>query len=798
MAVFDGVIPAIVGAANAAGGVYEITRSVRFNSADSAYLDRTPSTGGNRKTWTWSGWIKRSALASQQAPFTSTDGATATTAIYFSSTDKLVFYTDRTGVTTVETDGVLRDPSAWYHAVIAVDTTQATSTDRVKIYLNGVQQTLSGTYPAQNFDTEINRLSFSHKIGGLNSSTWLFNGYLADIYFIDGQALAASDFGAYDDNNVWQPKAYSGTYGTNGFHLDFSDNSSASALGTDSSGNSNTWTVNNFSVAPGADNDSLIDTPTDYEAASGENGGNYCTWNPLDMETGVITLSEGNLKTVTTSSTGDNVRGTFGFSSGKWYWECTVTDFSGGFDIGFATPEWVITAGDVGSVANSWSVSDSGTSKNQGSNTGSATSPFNSVGKVIGIAFDADAGSVKYFIDGTDQGVIFSGLDTSETYIPAIYLRVATTGGIWNFGQRGSYTYAPPSGYKALCTTNLDDPTIADGSTAMDAVLYTGNGSTQSIAGLDFAPDLVWIKSRSQAVLHVLTDTVRGATKELSTSSNVGETTNADGLTAFNSDGFDLGADVAYNTNTESYVAWTWDGGTSTVTNTDGDLNSQVRANPSTGLSINTHSRTTAASISTWGHGLGAAPEFAILKPTNISGQWFAWHKNAGNNRRFYISSNSVGNTYGFDVWSSDSTTLGIYGTIIAGGGTALDCLTYAWAPVEGYSAFGSYTGNGSTDGPFVYTGFRPAFVLIKNISAAANWMLYDTARNTFNESPYVLSPNTSDGGLTYDAYSGSFPIDILSNGFKPRSTLSNINGSTNTLVYACFAEHPFKTARAR
>ena len=163
----------------------------------------------------------------------------------------------------------------------------------------------------------------------------------------------------------------------------------------------------------------------------------------------MILLLQNNLKTVTTSSTGDNIRGTLGFSSGKWYWECTVTAFSGGFDIGFATPDWDITAGDVGTVAYSWSVSDSGTSKAEGTTVGGATSAFNSVGKVIGIAFDADAGSVKYYIDGVDQGVIFSGLDTSYIYIPAIYLRVSSTGGWWNFGQQ-SHTYAAPTGYKSL------------------------------------------------------------------------------------------------------------------------------------------------------------------------------------------------------------------------------------------------------------------------------------------------------------------------------------------------------------
>ena len=280
MAALDGAIPAIIGAANAASSSHQVDRSLRFNNADSAYLDRTPSSAGNRRTWTWSGWVKRSELGTLRGVFSAGTGGSDYTSLYFQN-DNLKLE-DYTGAGIIATSAVYRDISAWYHLVVSVDTTQATASDRVKFYINGELQDTSGTW-AQNTDTRVNDTK-AHRIGTVypNGSTHSFDGYLAEVHFVDGQALAPTDFGESDaSTGVWNPIEYSGTYGTNGYHLDFSDNSSTSALGTDSSGNSNNYTVTNFSVTPGVDNDSLLDSPTDGDTADdtgvgGQIPGNYC------------------------------------------------------------------------------------------------------------------------------------------------------------------------------------------------------------------------------------------------------------------------------------------------------------------------------------------------------------------------------------------------------------------------------------------------------------------------------------------------------------------------------------------
>ena len=265
---------------------YQISRSLRFNSADSAYLNRTPGSATNRKTFTWSGWVKRSAITTNSNLFSAgaNVGDIDNTTIRFSSTDSLNFSVF-TSTVEVTTTAVYRDVSAWYHVVCAVDTTQATSSDRVKLYVNGSQITSfsTATYPVQNSDTEINNNSIHH-VGVRNTGAGLiqyFNGYMADVHFIDGQQLTPSSFGETNSNTgVWQPKAYTGTYGTNGFYLNFSDNSNTTAatLGKDYSGNGNNWTPNNFSVTAGVGNDSLLDTPTPYGTDTGLGGevrGNY-------------------------------------------------------------------------------------------------------------------------------------------------------------------------------------------------------------------------------------------------------------------------------------------------------------------------------------------------------------------------------------------------------------------------------------------------------------------------------------------------------------------------------------------
>ena len=274
-------------------GGYQISRSVRLRSSATAYLSRTPAGASNRSTWTWSGWVKRGVLdATQNTLFASTTGVTDATyfQMAFSTVNPDCLLINSYNITSLgmQTAAVFRDPAAWYHIVFALDTTQATASNRMKLYVNGVQQTSFLTYinyPALNSTFAINSAA-AHNIGASNATS-PFDGYMTEINFVDGQALTPSSFG---ENNavtgVWQPKKYAGTYGTNGFYLNFSDNSAATAatIGKDYSGNGNNWTPNNISVTAGVTYDSMIDVPTLY--ADGGNGrGNYCVLNPLNKGT---------------------------------------------------------------------------------------------------------------------------------------------------------------------------------------------------------------------------------------------------------------------------------------------------------------------------------------------------------------------------------------------------------------------------------------------------------------------------------------------------------------------------------
>ena len=253
-----------VGIGSEAGG-YQIERSLRFNSADSAYLSRTPASASNRRTWTYSFWVKRAKLSRQMFLGVYTSGSDV--AVIEIESDQISWYDYLTSSYRYEirTTQVLRDPSAWYHIVFAVDTTQATAGNRFKMYVNGSEVTAFGTSnnPTQNTDLAVNA-AIGHYIGSIAGSSYV-DAYLTEINFIDGQALTPSSFGETDSiTGVWKPKKYAGTYGTNGFYLNFSDNSSntATTIGKDNSGNGNNWTPNNISVTSGVTYDSMLDVPT--------------------------------------------------------------------------------------------------------------------------------------------------------------------------------------------------------------------------------------------------------------------------------------------------------------------------------------------------------------------------------------------------------------------------------------------------------------------------------------------------------------------------------------------------------
>jgi hypothetical protein len=332
----------------------------------------------------------------------------------------------------------------------------------------------------------------------------------------------------------------------------------------------------------------------------------------------------------------------------------------------------------------------------------------------------------------------------------------------------------------------------------MDATLYTGNGSTQSITNTaGFKPDLVWVKSRSASTDHKLTDSVRGVTKALISDTTGAETTDTNGLTAFNSNGWSLGTDTNYNNNTATYVGWQWQAGqSSTSSNTNGSITSTVSVNATAGFSIATFTCPASGSF-TIGHGLGVTPKMIIVKDRSATASWPVYHASVCTNSNQYLILNTTvalaSLTSMFGTALPTSSVFGATsGTTINGNSNAV---AYCWAEIAGFSKFGSYTGNGSADGPFVYTGFRPKYVMIKRSDSTSDWYVLDTARDTYNYMQNYLYLDLSSA----EAASGSgFAIDSVSNGFKVRSTGAGQNASGGTYVYACFAENPFKNALAR
>jgi len=791
---------AILNNSNAiSAGGYDINNSLRFRSSASAYLSRTPASAGSRTTWTFSAWVKRGTLgAAAQALLGAGTSNTVYDRISFESDSIRIVLNNGTG--DVNTTQVFRDPSAWYHVVVAFDTTQATASNRVKIYVNGSQVTsfATATYPSQNYTTNINNNILS-TVGALYAGSYgtYYDGYQADVYFIDGSQKAASDFGETDaTTGVWKPKAYTGTYGTNGFYLKFSDiattSGSNAGLGKDFSGNTNYWTTNNISVTSGTTYDAMKDSPTNTSATVA----NYCVVSPIAYRTTTPTptITNGNLTVVCPSASLSSIgSSTFGVSSGKWYWEVTKTGTAFG-NTGVALAPFsqtVSSSFDFGSESNEYAYQNGGTKVNNNSATSYGASYTN--GDVIGVALDLDAGTLTFYKNNTSQGTAFSSLPTG-TYIVGCYDSYNGSGFEFNFGQR-PFAYTPPTGYLALNTYNLPTPTILQGNKYMDATLYTGTGTSQvTVNAGQFKPDFVWLKSRSNAYNHELYDSVRGVQKRMNSNATNAESTSTNGLTAFNSNGFTQGGE--YETGLSgNYVGWQWQAGQgSTSSNTSGSITSTVSVNATAGFSIVTYTGTGANA--TVGHGLGVAPKFTAVKCRNDGTiGWVNYHASLGNTQFLNLNSTNVAGT-GSTVWnntSPTSTTIAL-GTDSAVNGSTKTYVIYAWAEIAGFSKFTSYVGNGSTDGPFVFLGFRPKFVLMKNITTAGYaWQILDTSRNTYNVMNAQLFPNSSAAEDTTNVL-----VDYLSNGFKLRNADGAQNLSSNTYIVAAFAENPFKNANAR
>ena len=795
-------------------GGYQISRSLRFNTADSAYLNRTPASATNRRTWTYSVWLKRGQLTASDdwRLLACRPSSGVYTLFSFINTGSGSFpnalqLVDNNG-TSLATTPVYRDPSAWYHIVLAVDTTQATASNRVRIYVNGVEVTAfsASTYPTQNVDLQINTAN-SHNIGrDPSTGVSFFDGYQTEINLIDGTQLTPSSFGETNaQTGVWQPKAYSGSYGTNGFYLNFSDNSNTTAatLGKDYSGNGNNWTPNNFSVTAGAGNDSLVDSPTSYGTDTGAGGtvrGNYCTLNPLTTTTG--TYSQGNLRYVGANQD-KRPTGTISVSTGQWYWEVTLatapysprgpSTLYNAFGFVLSTVFNSTTSPPVSTDA--LVLGDNGYYKNfSGAFTNGGVTFLS--GDVLSVAVDLDANTFTFRVNNTSLATGTIGGTAGRELVPFIFSYNGDYGIMdCNFGQR-PFAYTAPSGFKALCTQNLPTPTI--GATTetqagkfFNPVTYSGDGGTRSITGVGFQPDWVWIKSRSDAIDHALYDVNRGALKLLQSNLTSAEATYANSLTAFNTDGFSLGSATDVNANNKTYVAWNWKANGAGSSNTAGSITSTVSASTTSGFSVVTYTGTGANA--TVGHGLGVAPSMIISKSRSNALDWDVYHSALGPNYWLRLNS-TIAAVNNSAMWRNVSPTSTVWsiGTDTENNTNGATYVAYVFAQIAGFSAFGSYTGNGSADGVFVYTGFRPAYVLNKSSSTSGNeWNIHDDARSPNNVASQTLFANTAGA-------EGGIEIDILSNGFKARDTSANVNGSGVTYIFAAFAETPFKFSLAR
>jgi hypothetical protein len=770
---------------------YNLTRSLRFRSSASAYLNRTPASAGNQTTWTWSGWVKRGTLSTSQTFFSAYNGSTNNDGIGFNPNDTLYVYLVNYGAQVRVSNAVFRDPSAWYHIVFVLDTSNATAQNRIRVWVNGSEITAwsTNTTITQNQTQLVNTVN-QHNISRYNAGGY-FDGYLAEVNFIDGQALTPSSFGSTNAlTGVWQPAAYTGTYGTNGFYLKFTDNSTAAALGTDFSGNSNTWTTNNISITSGVTYDSMTDVPTLTSATAA----NFAVLNPL--VTGA-TLTNGNL-TASSPVLQSGACATISLPSGKTYYECIPSANPTTFHIGIIAEN--PTVSQLATTANANSVlyrGDGGIFRNTGSGfTQVQTVASYTNGDVIACAVDMTGLTIQFYKNNTAVGTAVS-LTSGVNYTPWVTFGTTSTAGSINFGQQ-PFAYTPPTGFVALNTFNLPTSTIVKGNTVMDATLYTGNGSTQTITNAaGFRPDLVWDKRRDAAGNHGLFDSVRGGGNWISSNATNAETAGVNGVTAFNSNGFSVGSHPDYNTNAATQVAWQWQAGQGTTSsNTSGSITSTVSVNASAGFSVVTW--TGASGTNTIGHGLGVAPSWIVTKSRSAIGGWPVYHVSIGGTGAVQLESSGATNT-NIGYWNNTAPTSSVFTTSVTSFPSGTTFVAYCFAQIPGFSSFGSYTGNGSTDGPFIYTGFRPKYFLIKCTStggAGYDWYVLDSVRNPYNYVINYLFPNyanaeDSSGGPNYS-------FDFVSNGIKIRGNGNGQNQNGQTFAYIAFAENPFKNALAR
>jgi hypothetical protein len=784
----------LIQAASGVGGgdfyPYTVDNSCRFNKDDNAYLART-QTAGNSKTFTISAWVKRCYLTDENVICGADTSGSNRFMWVFNAVDLLQIFDQQSGVVkcNVKTTAVFRDPSAWYHIVLAVDTTQGTAANRVKIYINGVEQVQAiTTSPALNQDLLWNT-AIEHRIGSnVYTSAEDMDGYMAEFAHIEDSQLTATSFGEFK-NGIWVPKSLTGlTFGSEGFLLDFAN---SAALGNDVSGNNNDFTPSGLAAS-----DQMIDTPTN----------NFATLNPLwQINLASATeaaLSDGNLTSTTaTNAQYNNSVATMPFPpTGKWYCEVIFTG-----TVNSAIYMGVIAGlgqvpGATYNVNNFYHAGDS--SGDCGMALAGGTKRINQVnssygsavasGSVIQVAVDMDNNKIWFGDDGTymASGDPAAGTNyASNALVDEVFLvgTSYTSGDTYkvNFGQT-AFAHTPPTDFLALSTANFPEPTIGPNSTTLPSevfatVLYTGNGTVigsggLAVTGVGFQPDMVWIKNRDAADQWMVFDSVRGVTKYWSLDSPDIEVTDTETLSTFDADGFTLGSNLAVNTNTEDYVAFCF----------------KITAGF---FDIQSYSGTGVAK--TEAHDLGVVPSFNIVKNLTVARSPRVYCESLPvtdpeTDRLLLDGDQAV--TDSATTWNDTAPTSAVItvGTDAGVNEDTEEFIVYLFANMEGLCKVGYYEGNGNADGPFAYQGFLPDFVMLKRTDVANSWVVTNGITGPTNPDKFALRPNLPNAE---DA--SALLQDYLSNGVKAREAGAGRNASGGDYITLSIGTS-FKYSNAR
>jgi len=675
--------------------------------------------------------------------------------------------------------------SVWQHWALV------RSGSTITLYRDGVSQATTTSSQAQTLQG-----SSTFVIGGSQGSDY-YNGHLDEIR-ISNTARYTSGFTpsttAFTDDANTMLLIHSDT--TVFESTTFTDDSGVvGGLGTDASSNTNNWTVNNLAAT-----DQMLDSPTN----------NFCTLNPIFKASANGTLAEGNLKRTNATSWALNAS-TMSMSTGKWYAEFLLVD-NVDANAGIWRSDIWNASGTYYSANENYRYDSNGGTLNGTSGVIATYTDYDG-GDILGLAYDGDNGKFYVAINNTwvnsanpasGTNAIVTGLTGKEFYFGCD----ANSGNsIFNFGQDSSFAgnktaqgnqdsnsigdfyYTPPTDFLALCTSNLPDPAVVP-SEHFNTVLYTGNNSTQVITGVGFQPDFVWFKTRASASSHQLADSVRGVSKLLRSSSTAAESTGTD-ITSFDSDGYTLAAENqtgSINGSAESIVAWNWKAGGTGVSNTSGSITSTVSANADAGFSIVSYTGD-GNNGATFGHGLSSTPEIVFIKNRISVQNWVAW--GGGSSALFgrMLLNTTNGNLTSYNAtFSSSLVTMPDYDQ--SWNGNTNNMIAYCFHSVDGYSKVGSYTGNGSADGTFVYTSFKPKYVMIRATGLAENWLIFDTPRSIHNVTDDYLMANRSNAESVNDT---DVKIDVLSNGFKIRGTNAGVCQSGANYIFLAFADVPFK-----